>query len=452
MLQYNFSLALNSLKERPGLTFLMVLTIAVGLGLFTTIQTISYYSSDIPIQHKSQNIYLVTMDHRETSADPIERPTQMPDTTYKDVMNLINAPVPGVSYTINWNSYGVINRDADTETAVRSEILVTDAAFFNMFETPFLYGGGWSSEADEKGDAVIVISRAMNDRLFGGIDSVGQTIRVNTDTLTVVGVTKDWNITRRFYDRTYAPGYIHDFFVPTGYAINSDIPRNENFDCWETEKEARFEFENDKWTQLINSECGWMRLWAAIPEGQLEGYESHLMRYIDTQKQLGRFPRDIKIVVDNINEQIEFVAGRNGYINMFQMIAQLFFAVCLLNAIGIMLAKFIRRTKEVSLRRALGARKSVIIQQYVMEVVMVGILGGILGVIIAYFGLWGMLNIRLYAVDYTITAESIAHQYQLNPLLIGQAFLTSVACTLVVSLYPIWRICNIPPASQLKSA
>ncbi len=452
MLSYNFSLALASLKERPGLTFLIILTIAIGLGLYTTVQTMAFHSGGVPFPHKSKNVFLIQMDNRETSAEEITEQRRMVDTTYKDVMNLLQMDSFATAHSFNWNSYGVINVEGNNESAVNSEILVTNHSFFTMFETPFIYGSGWDAQADRSGEPAVVISRAMNDRLFGGENSVGQTVRINTTLVKVVGVMADWTITRRFYDRSFAPGYLHEFFVSYQFAINQDLPRAARFDCWATEQESGVNFRTEGLEQLLGSECAWISLWAEIPDGLAPQYHEDLVRYVQSQKELGRFPREIDTYVTDLDEQIGFHAENNGYINMLKMISRLFFAVCLLNAIGIMLAKFIRRSKEVSLRRALGARKKIIIQQYLIEVMLIGLLGGLLGVVISYFGLWGMMKIRLYAVDYTITAESILHQYQLNWLLIGEAFITSVVCAVLVSLYPIWRLCNVAPAAQLKSS
>jgi putative ABC transport system permease protein len=99
----------------------------------------------------------------------------------------------------------------------------------------------------------------------------------------------------------------------------------------------------------------------------------------------------------------------------------------------------------------LGAKKKTIIMQHLIEVVIIGFLGGVLGIVISYFGLQGMMSIRLYSSDYTVRVEDIQPLFQLNWTMIGNAFLTGITCTIVASIYPIWRLCNIPPASQLKS-
>lgn len=56
-----------------------------------------------------------------------------------------------------------------------------------MFDVPFRYGAPWDRQADATHSAVVVLSRALNDRLFGGADSVGRTLRIDTQDYRIVG-------------------------------------------------------------------------------------------------------------------------------------------------------------------------------------------------------------------------------------------------------------------------
>ena len=138
-------------------------------------------------------------------------------------------------------------------------------------------------------------------------------------------------------------------------------------------------------------------------------------------------------------------------ISFLTLVAHMFFIVCLVNAVSILLAKFMRRSKEVSLRRALGAKKWVIMYQHLLEVIIIGFTGGVFGIVLTYFGLQGMMQIRLYSSDYTIMAKDLLPYYQLDWSMIAVAFLVAICSTVIVALYPIWRICNVSPASQLKA-
>ncbi|WP_448547099.1 ABC transporter permease [Thalassotalea fusca] len=449
MLIYNFQLALKSLRERPALTALMVLAIAIGLGLYTTVSTMAHQSGQIPLPHKSERLFLVQMDNRETTAEEVTHQSRMVDTTYRDAIALHKMAIPGVNQTYSWSTWGILSVEDPNITPVKTTAAATTSEFFSMLETPFLYGQGWS--ATQESNAVIVISKQVNDRLFGGENSVGKTLKLGNHVMTVVGVVNKWNIVRKFYDRSFYSGEPDDFFVPATFAMENELGRDAYFECWSTEAENWRRFRNGATSELYTSECAWVTYWAEVSDGNFEQYQNQVTQYIAQQRELGRFPRGGELFLTNLNDQLNYVNGRNGFINLFSLIAILFFSVCLLNSIGILLAKFMRRSKEVSIRRALGAKKKTIVMQHVFEVVIIGALGGLVGLVVAYYGLQGMLNIRIYASDYTLRVEDVAPMFQLDLTMIGQAFVTGIVCTLIVSIYPIWRLCNVPPASQLKS-
>jgi putative ABC transport system permease protein len=56
----------------------------------------------------------------------------------------------------------------------------TTADFFAMFGVPFLYGSAWSAQDDASHAQVVVLSRAMNQKLFGGGNSVGENLVIAT--------------------------------------------------------------------------------------------------------------------------------------------------------------------------------------------------------------------------------------------------------------------------------
>ncbi|WP_299082304.1 ABC transporter permease [uncultured Paraglaciecola sp.] len=450
MFAYNAKLAFKSLNDRPSLTILMVAAIAIGLGLFMTMLTLSHQASKIPIPHISEQIHLVQLDNREVDAEEAERFYEMVDLTYQDTENLLNMDIAGVQQSLAWNTHGILNVEEQDIQPLRSSLVATNHAFFSMFDVPFLYGNGWDKAADQYGQSVIVLSKASNDYLFGGTNSVGQQIRLNTQVLTVVGVLDDWFLAQKFYDRSYSQARPDQALIPSNLAFNNELPRNARFDCWSTTSNPR-KFMTNFLTELKTSECAWITFWAKLPSNAKEDYQTLLGQYIDSQSNLGRFPRENQFFLTNINEQIALISGTNGRQQMLGMISYMFFAVCLINAVSILLAKFMRRTKEVSLRRALGAKKRTILQQHLIEVVFIGIIGGLIGIVFTYVGLQGMLRVSLYSSDYTRTAIDLMPYHQMDWEMIMMAFSVSVGCTLLVGLYPIWRICNVSPASQLKA-
>jgi putative ABC transport system permease protein len=127
---------------------------------------------------------------------------------------------------------------------------------------------------------------------------------------------------------------------------------------------------------------------------------------------------------------------------MMMWLSFMFLLVCLLNTIGLLLAKFTGKSAEIALRLALGASKADLFKQHLVETAMIGLIGGIGGIGLAILGLQGIKSLYGDFVDDLATLD-------INMILVALsvALLSSIAA----GLYPTWRACNIAPASQLKS-
>jgi putative ABC transport system permease protein len=118
-----------------------------------------------------------------------------------------------------------------------------------------------------------------------------------------------------------------------------------------------------------------------------------------------------------------------------------FLFVCMVNIVALLLAKFLRRSGEISVRRALGACKRDIFLQLGIESALIGVAGGVLGLLIAQLGLW---SVRHRPDDYAQLATMD------TSMLLGTLILAIVASVLA-GLLPAWRACRVAPALQLKS-
>ena len=94
-------------------------------------------------------------------------------------------------------------------------------------------------------------------------------------------------------------------------------------------------------------------------------------------------------------------------------IALLFLGVCLVNVVGLLLAKFLNNAALTGLRRALGASRRDIVRQHLAEVLLLGAAGGVLGLVLAMAGLHGIRGLydfeadlgswqRLTSIDFTV--------------------------------------------------
>jgi putative ABC transport system permease protein len=119
-----------------------------------------------------------------------------------------------------------------------------------------------------------------------------------------------------------------------------------------------------------------------------------------------------------------------------------FLLVCLMNAMGLMLAKIMGRAGDIGVRRALGASRRAIFSQCLIETGVVGLAGGILGLGLTALGLW--------AARALLTKEYVALAH-LDITDTGLAVLLAVAATVLAGLYPTWRAAHVQPAWQLKA-
>ena len=313
----------------------------------------------------------------------------------------------------------------------------TWADFFPMFEPPFLYGGGWDDAADENLEQVVVLSREINEQVFGGENSVGETVRLNGLNFRVVGVLDEWLPMPKFYDVTNNPfDTPEEIFIPFNVAIEQELPRNGNTNCWKPVDGEGFE-------AFKASECVWIQFWAELRnEDEKQAYMQFLDAYVEEQKRLGRFPRPLNNRLDDVMEWMEREEIVEEDARVMMGLSLLFLVVCLLNTIGLLLAKFMRKTGDISVRRALGARKSDLFTQHMIEAGMIGMAGGFLGVGLTLLGLKG---IEILFGDF------VENLVGMDWVMVLTAIALAIVSALLAGLYPTWQTCRIMPASQLKT-
>ena len=437
MFRYYLKLGVFSIRKNPVLSSLMVAAIAVGIGACMTILNIDYVMSGNPIPHRSDVLYHVQVDSWDPN-DPYEDPDVPPEqVTYLDGHALWQAQAAR-RQALSYKSTRVVQPQGDDERPFSALTRSTTGDFFAMFDTPFLYGGGWDASSDLNEEYVVVIGREINERVFGGGDSVGETIVLNNQSYTVTGVMDTWEPLPKFYDVNNGPfEEIEELFIPFSVSIANEVGSSGNTSCWKPAEGG--------WEGRLASECIWMQLWVELHgESEKQEYLAFLDGYAESQKAAGRFPRPIN---NRLNDVMEWMEDREVVaedVNVLLGIAVLFLVVCLLNTIGLLLAKVARRTGDISLRRALGASRRAVFSQYIVEAGMIGAAGGVLGIGMTWLGLQGIRG--LYG-DLDFIARLVAMDWPIIFMAVGLAIVSALAA----ALYPTWRACHVHPASQLKA-
>ncbi len=435
MFGYYFKLGVRNLRRNPALTALMVLTLAVGVAASIATLTILHVMSGDPMPHKSEKLISVVFNNGPLEGySPGDKPND-DQVTYRDAVNLL-ASGQGERRTAMMGLGGSIQ----SERKDLAPFVVTGGGptrdFFAMFEIPFLHGQAWSEADDKAGADVIVLTRALSEKLYGADNPVGRRIRYNGFDFLITGVIDAWNPIPRFH-RIVGMGAFDEadeFFLPLASAVRHEWSNSGSTNCTNNFGAG--------YQAFIGSECTWIQFWFELRSAaDRPALQDWIDGYAAEQRKLGRMPRKADNHLYNLTEWLEHlkVVGNDNKLSAW--LAFGFLLLCLVNTIGLLLAKFSVRSPEVGVRRALGASRREIFHQFLTETAVIGLAGGVLGLLLAVGAL------QLIALQ----SKQLALVAQMDWAMLLVTFVLAVSAAMLAGLLPTWRACQVTPALQLKS-
>ena len=434
MFTYYLDLAMRSLKRNPALTSLMVLAIALGIGASMTTLTVLHVLSGDPVPGRSSTLYYPQIDPRNMVGYQAGKSQPLTQISWIDGMNLLLAKRADHQALMTGGTVAVQPTQAALDPFYE-DARYTTADFFPMFGVPLQYGHAWNATDDQSSARVVVISAALNDKLFGGKDSTGQTLLLEGSAFRIVGVLGDWRPNPQFYDlarNSYNQN--EGIFVPLSTSQDVGMVHDGDVDCWGNGGGGK--------RMDHNAPCVWLQFWVQLDTpAKAAAYKTFLIHYSQEQKTLGRFQRPPNVQLRDVMQWLDYNQVVPDDVRLQTWLALGFLLVCLVNTVGLMLAKFMRRATELGVRRALGASKRALFGQLLVESGVVGLAGGIGGLLLALLGLW---LVRRQPASYA----ALAH---LDATMLLMTFLLAVGASLLAGLLPAWRACQIAPALQLKS-
>jgi len=275
--------------------------------------------------------------------------------------------------------------------------------------------GRWLSSVDvDRLDNVLVLGASAADVLFPIEDPLGATVQSGETRFTVIGVLEQ-------VGRAASPGGVpldECVFIPstTSRSRFGDEVRRRSTG---SDERTRVELSEIK-LQLASTE-------EVLPASLL------LARTLE----LGRRPQDdVKMVVP-----LELLRQKQETARIFNMVLGSIAVISLLvGGIGIMnvmLATVTERTREIGVRRALGARKGHIVRQFLVEAVVLSIGGGMLGVLLGL-----VIPEIVTALSGSLTIVRLDH--------VLLSFGISALVGVTFGLYPAWRAANMDPVEALR--
>lgn len=436
MFFYYFRLGVSSLRRNRLLTALMVF--AIGFGVASAMVTYAVYraTSNNPIPDKSARLFTPQIDGFGPN-NPVSLPGEPPELlSYTDAMALLAAHWGSRQTALYPLGMAVVPADhSRLPENISAYGVYADA--FPMFEIPFRFGGPWTSADDEGRNAVTVISTALNEELFRGENSVGREVDIDGHLYRITGVMADWNPQPLYFDLADTHGFTDpvEAFVPFTHAVQRHTPTAGNNQC---PKDPGL-----GWDAWIGSDCTWITYWTELDTpADAAAFRQKLEAYARQQQNIGRFNWPPNVRLHDVAAWLDYeeVVPKSARVSL--VVAVCFFIVCLVNTIGLLLAKFMRRATEVGVRRALGASRASIYAQFLVEAATVGLAGGTLGLALTAVGIAGIGLVFPPEVSRLATLDA-----PLVAMTIGVAVLSAV----LASFYPTWRAAQVQPAWQLKS-
>ncbi|HEV8629262.1 MAG TPA: ABC transporter permease [Thermoanaerobaculia bacterium] len=290
----------------------------------------------------------------------------------------------------------------------------TDGAFWQVLDFHFLEGQPFTEDDERQARRVAVINETTRSRFFSNGHAVGRTIEMDGQRFRVVGVVEDvpflrvvpfadvWVPISTARSDSYKREYVGDFFA----LVLADPARMD---------ELRREFA--------------ARVAAARPP------DPHTFtRFYGGLESLFEFVSRL-IFAPHFEE-----AHTGSLLGVLAGLALLFMLLPAINLVNLNLSRILERTGEIGVRKAFGASSWTLVGQFVVESLVLSLLGGALGVLLSGIVLWALNGSGL--IPYA--------QLTLNPrvFLWGLAF--SAAFGLLSGVYPAWRMSRLHPVEALR--
>src|SRR3984885_345560 len=431
MFSYYVGLGIRSLLNQRLITIWMILLIALGVaGTVSTFSLLRAVSSNA-FAAKAHRLFTPQIDNH--GPDYVKTYGIDPVLTLRDVEALRARDSAHLQAAIYEISLALVPADTRIDALEAKGYAVT-VDYFRMLDVPFRFGGAWSKAADKEGSNEVVIGDELNQKVFRGANSVGQEIRLDGHTFRISGVLAPWNPLPRFYayyknafDR-HAP----QVFLSFRQALNLRIPTaggsyGESFPIWD-----------------MRSEISFISYWVELPDSAAAArYRNYLHAYADEQRADGRFQWPANVALRDQEDWLNYQHVVPPEARISFVVALGLLVVCAVNTIGLLLARFMRRSSDIGVRRALGGSRSAILFQYLTEAAVIGLAGGLLGAVLT------VCFVSSLGLVFPVEVARLAH---VNFGTLLQAPIIAVCMVLLAAAYPILRACRIEPGWQLKSS
>lgn len=435
MLGHYFHMALRALWKTPMMAVAVVVALALGVGASIAMLTVVRVMSWDPLPGLGQHLYRPVIDPLPASFRI--RPGADPRIalTWIDAKALLDAD-PAVVQAALATGRMVLPAQTTRDQPAYVDGQFATSRVFDAFGIRFLEGTGWSAAEEAAHAQLIVISESFARRLQADGPMVGRRILLSERSFTVTGVIADWTPVPRFHTDMQREVFAgrDDFFIPLETAIALDLEVRNSVFSWGDVSNSR---------DMASASATWLQFWVALGDARARAaYAALLQNHVQTQIDSGRFERAQQSALVSLREHLQQRQVVPAEVRLQLWLAIGFLFVCMVNICALLYARLSRRTHEIAVRRALGARRGDVVLQLATEAVVVGGLGGMGALAVAGLGLWFL---RAQPEGYASLAVMDWPMAVFTPLL-------ACVCSLLAAALPALRVASTRIAMQIKVA
>ncbi|RYU97760.1 FtsX-like permease family protein [Emticicia agri] len=402
---YNYlKIALRNLIRNKVYSFIKIFSLTVGLtaAIFTFLWVIDELSYD-KFHTNAPNIYRVMTNNTY----PDGRIETYPATTSL-LKDAIRNEIPEADKValLSMETNALISNE---KNSFNEQGVYADSSLFSIFSFPLLKGDQKNPIPD---NTSIVISENLTKKLFGDKDPVGKSVTVDYG--------RSFMVSGVFTNVPSNSSLQFDFVLPLGLFIK-DNPWTQNWQSGGTQTMvalkpgASLENANTKIGALIKKNCK-------------ECSTSAFLFPYTQQRLYSEF------------ENGKSMSGRIEQVKLFSIIAAIVLLMACINFMNLATAQSVARSREIGVRKLIGARQSGLIMHFISESLVLAFIGLLFALIAVHF---------LLPLFNGITEKSVQLDFT-NPILVTGALVITVVSGLLAGCYPAFLLSSFKPVTVLK--